>query len=391
MTTRVAAQGEPDGVDFAFSRAISRWLAWAHADRPLTLVAILWALTWVPLLALSAAEGRALGDAVEVPFLLDVSAHARALLGLPLLVLGASYAEARLREAQRAFEEHGLIDDRSREPFRAVFRTSAAVVHSGRTEVALVALAATSVALLPLPVLARAHSWQAIGLGEDAPLTHAGWWLVVVVVPLYRYLLLRWALRFVVWAIALGRLARLDLRLQATHADRSGGLGFVGRAQVAFAPLVLTLSIVFAARLGNDVLHMGQDVHALKRPIALFATVALAAWIAPLFVFVPGLAVLKRRATLEHDAFAARCSRAFDAAWLRSEAPDVRTMLASDEVQSLSSLTDVCDTVRRLRPLPLDRSDLVSFLLVALAPMLPLVLSTVPPAEMERLLRAVVI
>src|ERR1044071_4393119 len=50
-------------------------------------IVVLAAVAWIPLLVLSALEGKAWGDAVAVPFLRDVDAHARFLVALPLLIL----------------------------------------------------------------------------------------------------------------------------------------------------------------------------------------------------------------------------------------------------------------------------------------------------------------
>jgi hypothetical protein len=44
-------------------------------------------LAWLPLLVLSAWSGQALGGGATVPFLLDVEAHVRFLVALPLLIL----------------------------------------------------------------------------------------------------------------------------------------------------------------------------------------------------------------------------------------------------------------------------------------------------------------
>ncbi len=55
------------------------------------------ALTWVPLLALSAAQGLAVGDAVEVPFLRDFAAYTRFLIAIPLLILAEGLIGARSR------------------------------------------------------------------------------------------------------------------------------------------------------------------------------------------------------------------------------------------------------------------------------------------------------
>jgi hypothetical protein len=42
--------------------------------------------TWLPLLLLSALEGQLLGNGVAVPFLLDLEAHIRFRVALPLLI-----------------------------------------------------------------------------------------------------------------------------------------------------------------------------------------------------------------------------------------------------------------------------------------------------------------
>jgi hypothetical protein len=47
-------------------------------------VALCVLLTWVPLLALSAAEGRALGGEVRIPFLYDFGTYALFLVAVPL-------------------------------------------------------------------------------------------------------------------------------------------------------------------------------------------------------------------------------------------------------------------------------------------------------------------
>lgn len=384
MTTSAAAGGA-ERVDFTFARRVT------EAFGPFTLVLFVWAVTWLPLVVLSAAVGQARGDGVTIPFLSDVAANGRVLVAIPLLLVGIGWAGARLREAQESFVDTGLIEERSRDRFREVLRSSASVVRSPWTDAALLVLAFVTVLLFPLPVLAAANSWQAWGLGADAPLTPAGRWLVVIVLPLYRFLLLRWLVRFIAWAVALARISRFELRLLPTHADRAGGLAFVGRGQKAFAPLVLALSVMLAGDLGNDVLHLGDGVHLMRRPIALFGVIVLAVWVAPLLLFLPVLVPLKRRALLEHDALAARCSRAFESDWLRAQGRDVHTLLAADDVQSLAAIQGVCDIVRRLKLVPIDGLDLLLLALITLAPMLPLVLSTIPPEELGRLLRTIVV
>ncbi len=74
-------------------------------------VIVLALMAWLPLLALSIAEGRAWGDSVKLPFLLDVDVHARFLLALPLLIVAELVVHQRMRLVVGAFVKRGLVPD----------------------------------------------------------------------------------------------------------------------------------------------------------------------------------------------------------------------------------------------------------------------------------------
>src|SRR5262249_5417462 len=83
-------------------------------------------LAWLPLLLLSALEGQALGGNVAIPFLLDVEAHVRFLVALPLLIVAELVVHQRIRCAVRQFLERNLI------PVSALTRFEAAIASAGR-------------------------------------------------------------------------------------------------------------------------------------------------------------------------------------------------------------------------------------------------------------------
>jgi hypothetical protein len=76
-------------------------------------------ITWLPLLVLSIAEGRAWGESVKVPFLLDVDVHARFLLALPLLIFAELVVHQRMRPVVGAFVTRGLVPEKARWRFDA--------------------------------------------------------------------------------------------------------------------------------------------------------------------------------------------------------------------------------------------------------------------------------
>src|SRR6476619_5004909 len=66
-------------------------------------------ITWLPLLLLSAWEGRAWRGTVDVPFLLNAEAHARFLVALPLLMLAELTVHLRMRRLLGHFASRNLI------------------------------------------------------------------------------------------------------------------------------------------------------------------------------------------------------------------------------------------------------------------------------------------
>ena len=97
-------------------------------------------LAWVPLLLLSVVEGQALGGPAAVPFLLDVDAHVRFLVALPLLIAAELVVHHRLRFVIRQFLESHLIPARAMPRFDAAITSALRLRNSVLAEVLMIAL-----------------------------------------------------------------------------------------------------------------------------------------------------------------------------------------------------------------------------------------------------------
>jgi hypothetical protein len=91
---------------------------------------------------------------------------------------------------------------------------------------------------------------------------------VGVALPLLWFLLGRWVWRFVTWGLMLRDIARCDLRMAATHADRCGGIAFIGHHPKTYTMFVFALSSVVAAGVLKQVVHAGASLMSFK--FALF-------------------------------------------------------------------------------------------------------------------------
>src|SRR5262249_6802556 len=61
----------------------------------------------------------------------------------------------------------------------------------------------------------------------DVRLTVGGWWYVFVSLNVFRFVLIRWYYRLLVWYQFLWFVSRFELNLNPLHPDRTGGLGFL--------------------------------------------------------------------------------------------------------------------------------------------------------------------
>ena len=77
------------------------------------------ALSWSPLLILSASQGLLFGGA-KIPFVKDIGAQARCLLAVPLLVLVDIPVGFRLREMVRQFLNSGVVQEQDRMRFETI-------------------------------------------------------------------------------------------------------------------------------------------------------------------------------------------------------------------------------------------------------------------------------
>src|SRR5512139_391271 len=203
---------------------------------------------WLPLLLLSAFEGRMLGGSTVVPFLLDFEVHIRYLVALPLLIGAELIVHRRMRPLVQLFLERRLIPESATARFEAAVASAFRLRNSVLAEILLIALV-YGVGILIVwrhYVALDAATWYATPSAEGAKLSFAGAWYGYVSLPIFQFLLLRWYFRLFVWTRFLWQVSRIELNLVPTHPDRTGGLGFLAGTAYAFMPLLVAHGAMLA-------------------------------------------------------------------------------------------------------------------------------------------------
>jgi hypothetical protein len=353
-------------------------------------VVVISLLAWLPLLVLSALNGEAWGDAVPVPFLMDIEAHARLLGALPLLIIAELVVHQRMRPVARQFLERGLIPDASRARFDTALASAQRLRNSVVAELVLVAIVYLVGIFYVWPQFIALHvvTWYATPTANGQDLSMAGWWFAYVSLPVFQFILLRWYFRLFIWVRFLWQVSRYRLSLIPSHPDRTGGLGFLSTTVAAFAPVLMAHGVLVAGTIANQIFFEGAKLLDFKLELAVIVVFLLVLVLGPLLLFTPQLAAARRTGLREYGTLAQRYAREFDAKWLRGGAPTGEPLLGSADIQSLADLGNSFEIVRSTRLLPFTRDAVLQLGVITLLPVAPLVLTMIPLEElMARLLQ----
>jgi hypothetical protein len=370
----------------------------AHlSDDALTLarrrIVVMALLAWLPLLVLSALEGRALGGSVAVPFLHDIEVHIRYLVALPLLVGAELVVHQRMRSLVKVFLERRLIPEHALPRFDAAVASAFRLRNSVLAEVLLIILVyVVGILIVWRQYMALdASTWYATPSAGGSTLSLAGIWFGILSLPLFQFLLVRWYFRLFIWARFLWHVSRIELSLVPTHPDRLGGLGFLSKTVHAFTLLAVAHGAMLAGPLANRILYLGAGLLEFKVEIAAVLLLVLAVVIAPLLVFAPQLAQAKRNGLREYGTLSERYVREFDTKWLRGGAPAGEAFVGSADIQSLADLGNSFDVVRTMLPVPLTKDMIIQLGVATLAPIVPLALTMMPLEELLKKLLGILL
>jgi len=335
-------------------------------------------ITWVPLALLSAMNGAALSSAVTEPFFRDVTPHVRFLFALPLLILADLIVGPTIARVSAQFLASGLVPDSSYDGFDGAVNAAIRMRDSRRTELLILAVAyAAAVINVNRELGTGASSWLAIGGGAAFHLTLAGWWYVLLSVPVYQFFLFRWIVRLFIWMVFLFRVSRLDLDIIPTHPDCAAGLGFLGQALAPTSVIILAASSVLCSSIGTQVVYRSAKIQEFILAFVLFVVVAIAAFLLPFAVFLPTLALARRDGLVKYGSLATRYTQLFDRKWVRTHEIVSEGLLGTGDIQSLADIGNSVDRVRSMKLLPVELTDLRALLIAALIPAIPLALTQI--------------
>jgi len=370
--------------------SLQQWLGLSenndlHIGRTAALVVL---IGWLPLVLLSLMQSVILRTDEITSLFWQVGAHARYLVAAPLLVAAEIECGARLSVIVANFVKTGIVPKHERNRLDAAVQSTRMLVNSTAGEIVVAVLAylivAATIWSTPIEQVPAWHRSDTI-----VPFySLAGWWHMLVSLPLLLVLLLSWLARFVLWVRLLWLISRLKLRLVASHPDHAGGLGFVGHSVRAFSGVALAIAAIAAGYSAHMILVSGSlPTSQVIFDACLLVTVA-AMFAAPLLVFTPIMMTAWRHAASEYGALAAQMGVTFEDKWLGQVRRLDNTALNQPDFSSTTDLYSVAANIYQMRLIPIDITSLEILGIVMLLPFVPVVLLIVPMSEILTDLKA---
>jgi hypothetical protein len=99
--------------------------------------------------------------------------------------------------------------------------------------------------------------------------------------------------------------------------------------------------------------------------------------LAPLLVFIPRLAAVKRVGLDRYGTLAERYAREFDQKWIHGRAPADHPFLGSTDIQSLADLDRSYEVVKSMWLVPINLQTVARLAVTTLLPVAPLTLTMI--------------
>jgi hypothetical protein len=324
-------------------------------------------LCWVPLCFFSLAQ---LGWSSFYSFFIkDIHTHVRFLFVLPILLFARLPVNRSFTRMVEILLETKLVDKENIAEFEKTINWLNKWRKSITADLVLLALVYLQLYMVRQGRINSQEYFTPWSI-EGQRIDFARWWYILVSFPILQIIIFRWMYTIILWIIFLWKLARINLHATALHPDGNGGLAFMNYVQLSFLPVAVAFSALIAAGLNNLMIFAKITPYDYGSAIGSALISVLLIFILPLLVFVPLLARVKRKTTIEYAS----------EAWgiVTQYRDQLRDFVKKEDVKPDTSWhVDLCTSYEyadKMNIVLINKRTLLGFIVAVLLPFIPVVL-----------------
>jgi hypothetical protein len=326
---------------------------------------------WLPIVFLSFIK---LGwDSFYQLFLRDIATHVRFLIVLPILLVSRRSLNKSFNQMIGFFHETKIVDADNEQAFEKIMDWLKKWSNSKIIDVILLVLVYSAFYFQENSQINHTSiyaPWHMV----DNHITAAGWWYLLISLPLLQMLLYRWLYTILLWMFFLRKISKLDLHLSALHPDGVGGLGFLQYTQLAFFPVAFAFSALTAGVMNNMIMFSGISIRDYKVAIGSVLIFVFLLFIFPLLLLLPLLAKTKRKYFMLYSKEAWPFARKYEEELKEYYKTEEEKPDASWHIDMIGSF----EKTRDMKIVLIDRSILIAFVAAVVLPFLPVVAQQIP-------------
>jgi len=331
-------------------------------------------LTWLPLLILALIDGTMIGDKTDINFWEDITIHIRFLFVVPFLILVEKTIDESFVDFFKTTER--IISRDNQKIFDRLVGTIDRMSNSYIPEIIILVSIYLIIILRwnDLPIFNSSREFLA--QPNVNKLSPAGWYYFFVSFPFYLLMVFRWIWRWMIWFYSLVRISRLRFKIEALHADKMGGLGYLNLVPLAFTFLFLAPSAGLAASFGMEILYDGKSLNQYYIEILMYGLAVPIILYSPLLFFAPMMKKAMSRSIHQFGDLLTRHNNDYYEKWITGPPPKGDQLLGSVDNSSLSDINGSYGPVQGTKLVPLNYKMIFTSIILILLPFIPLIFTS---------------
>lgn len=330
------------------------------------------ALTWLPLFIITLIQNNAINPDITMPFLKDYESYGRFLISIPAIFIAEKFINLQTSGSLVHFVESGIISENNVGEYELLLNKYRKLSDSKSLQVVIFIISTLNIFLVKTfwGSLMDFTSWKYDAVNDS--ITAAGYWYMIISLPVLKYLIFRLFCRFLLWSWFLWKISNMNLNLIAIDPDRSGGLGFLGIVQSSFGFLGFAQAAIASSEVANQVIYSGVPIEDYRFSLLVIPIVVIV-YLSPLFYFSRKLGKLKLDGIMIYSTLTHKYSKLFEDKWIRgNNINDNESILGSGDIQSLADIGATYEVVENIRVFPINLNIFLFMLIMVTIPFIPL-------------------
>ena len=344
----------------------------AKPGKELTHTAIALAvITWLPLCILALFESSFEHDDATINFLEDFLVHVRFLIVVPFLILIENIVDRTFISYIKNTDD--LIPHSQQESYNKLVKRLDKLTDSFIPEIVMLVIVYSTIIfnwhISSDSAMGRNYL---LNSGNDN-LSAAGWYYLMISMPLFQMLMFRWFWRWIVWLYSIISISKFKIKTDPLHADQMAGLEYLNMVPLMFSFILIAPSAVLSALIGIDIIYNDAVLKSYTFQLAIYIFLLPIILYLPLAKFIPFLLRAKSEGIYKFGNLLRKHNIDYVKKWIAIDSTNKEPLLGSVDHSSLSDINGSYAPISNLKLIPIDVKLIVLSFILNIIPYIPLV------------------